>query len=978
MNSQINPSNKIKTYLSILVALILSTLSITIAKGQETYVDSLQQLLKGNLNDTSRIYFQSQLINEYYQDYPDSAIKVAHTLFEDASRVNYARGQAINLIHQGRSYLIKEDYLHALDHLLLSLNYADYYDSNKITAATHFELGKVYTGLNNFLFTEAVTQKIINYNKQAIHGFDKLINDPDAPLMVASAHLEIGRAYMRMPSFIESFSDSGRFHFRQARSIFERAGIHLYTAQIYQDLALLYLRAEQYDSALFMAHLNKSTLQKADLKEYVPNAFNLIARTHERNHDYDSAHYYANKSIAWQLQSGQTQFLTNAYEVQAETYLKEGDYKKAIKFFNEELNLAQKLGDFLGKSVAYNNLVECYKRTGDFKNALHMSELVIQLTDSAKVENDATKMANLHALFESTQQQKQMDWLSKEAELSKLKSKRNQLLTAIIGVSLVVSVIIILLIVRQYRLIKKSKEEQVRLFAEMDQMKSRFFANISHEFRTPLTLMLTPLERLIDQEDTPERKDLWNMMKRSCQRLLDLVNQLLDLSKLEAGKMTLQLQRINLTEWLKPIIGQFSSIAESRDIQFVTLLQPNVVLPVDREKMEQVILNLLSNAFKFTPNSGKIELTMSSRENQASIVIMDSGIGIPPDKVQYIFDRFYQVDDSNLREYEGTGIGLALSKELVELHKGTLTVSSELGKCSCFTVLLPDHPEVKNDPDQVQPKISAMIKASLVTTLEEVELESDQRPRILIVEDNSDLQKYLAHELGKNYRIIVASNGQEGLELAIDQIPDLIITDLMMPKMDGLALSRQMKMLEKTSHIPIILLTAKADQHVKTEGLQTGADDYIPKPFHLSELLVRVQNLIESRKRLRKLFSAQISLKPSDIQGVSLEDRFIKKVLESIEKNLANASFGVEPLAEAVAMSSVQLYRKMKAITGKTPNEVIREVRLERAASMLQQNIGNVAEIAYHVGFTNLSYFSKCFKEKFSETPSDYSKKNRQ
>ena len=655
--------------------------------------------------------------------------------------------------------------------------------------------------------------------------------------------------------------------------------------------------------------------------------------------NYDSAHWFVDRAIDLQKSSSDQQFLSNSYEVKGEVYLEEGKYKQAIEYYQRKLQLAKEQGDLLGQEVAHNNLAECYKNLKDYQNAFRYFELVMHQRDSVTTEQDAARMENLQALFQSSEKQKQIELLAKQAEINEELLKRNQFIALAIGSFLVMSIGAIFMIVRQNRQIKKSEKEQAKLFAELDRMKSRFFANISHEFRTPLTLMLTPLERRIEQSQTEEDRDEWLMMQNNGNRLLSLVNQLLDLSKIEAGKMTLHLERIDLMEWLKPLVGQFASIAESHSINFHVRLSENLLWPMDRDKMEQVILNLLSNAFKFTHDGGTIELTVSQQGDNVHITIRDSGIGIHADQINRIFDRFYQVDDSLVREYEGSGIGLALANELVQLHGGKIDVISEYGRGSTFAVVLPDHPEVKQVHELNAGRLKPFRDTNTATMPEILDLESDPRPCILVVEDNADLRKYMTAELGKRYRVLLAANGQEGLDQA-QQIPDVIISDLMMPKMDGLELCGQVKSGEKTSHIPVILLTAKADQQIKTEGLQTGADDYMPKPFHLTELLARVQNLIDSRKRLRKLFSAQISLKPSDIQGQSLEERFMKKVLEAIELNLSNTLFGVEQLADSVAMSSVQLYRKLKATTGKTPNEVIREVRLERAAAMLQQQMG--------------------------------------
>jgi len=524
----------------------------------------------------------------------------------------------------------------------------------------------------------------------------------------------------------------------------------------------------------------------------------------------------------------------------------------------------------------------------------------------------------------------------------------------------------------------KLKRLEAEKYHELDALKSHFFANISHEFRTPLTLLLSPLEKRLSLANTPDEKAELGIMHRNASRLLNLVNQLLDLSKLESGSLKLKTVFGNLNTFIRSVSSQFSSMAQSRSIQFEVVSLSQVDGWFDPDKLEKILVNLLSNAFKFTPSGGSIGIRITSDDTCAKVEISDSGTGIPADKINHIFDRFYQVDDSNLREYEGSGIGLSLVKELVELHHGTITVSSNPGEGSCFEVKFPLGNKHLSDTEisevsELKPGSHMRLSESSAT---HKHTPDEEIPRVLIVEDNEDLRNYLLLSLRDKYNLIEASNGQQGLERAVLEIPDLVLSDLMMPRMDGLQLCREIRKNEKTSHIPVILLTAKTDQETKIDGLEIGADDYLAKPFQLPELTARIHNLIESRKKLRKLYTSTLILKPSDIKVNSLDDRFIKKVMGSIEAHLSDPTFSVEVLADEVAMSSVQVYRKLKAITGQTPNDLIRNIRLERAASLLIQHAGHVADVAYMVGFTNLSYFAKCFKDKFQKSPSEFLKKN--
>jgi signal transduction histidine kinase/DNA-binding response OmpR family regulator/ligand-binding sensor domain-containing protein len=541
-------------------------------------------------------------------------------------------------------------------------------------------------------------------------------------------------------------------------------------------------------------------------------------------------------------------------------------------------------------------------------------------------------------------------------------------------------------IINRERLKTKSKLKEIEAekYQELDTMKSRFFANISHEFRTPLTLLLGPIQkRLMAAKESNDKAEL-GIMQRNASRLLTLVNQLLDLSRLEAGTVRLQCTNSSLNSFVNSIASQFSSMADSKQIDFEITANQNINLYFDADKLEKIITNLLSNAFKFTPTGGSITLTLHQhkptenfKNGFAEIAVWDTGKGIEPEHLSKVFDRFYQTDTSSTREYEGSGIGLALTKELVDLHKGLIAVTSVTGQGSCFSVKLPlgsahlKANEIVERTEEARQII--MIPDNHVTGHESSgPTENSSLPKVLILEDNADLRFYLRSNFSETCSIIEASDGEQGLAMALDEIPDLIISDLMMPKMDGLQLCEKVKTNEKTSHIPIILLTAKADIETKLQGLHIGADDYIAKPFDARELQARMHNLIEGRKKLQQKFSQHLSMSASDIKIESIEGRFLKKVKNTIEQYIADTTFSVEILADEVAMSSVQVYRKLKALTGHTPNELIRNIRLERAASLLSQHAGNVSDVAYQVGFNNLSYFAKCFKEKFGVSPSEF------
>ncbi|MFQ5651430.1 MAG: two-component regulator propeller domain-containing protein [bacterium] len=512
---------------------------------------------------------------------------------------------------------------------------------------------------------------------------------------------------------------------------------------------------------------------------------------------------------------------------------------------------------------------------------------------------------------------------------------------------------------------------------ELDQLKTRFFANISHEFRTPLTLIVGPLQQLMDKVPDEESQRMLGMMQRNTRRLLQLINQLLDLSKLDAGKMELYLRQGDLVSFLRGALRSYDALAETKkiDVRFSTERESFIML-FDHDKMENIFHNLLANAFKFTPDGGEVSLSLGfsqSAGKPASVVVTvaDNGTGIPAQRMARIFDRFFQADE-NGGEKGGSGIGLALVKELVALQRGEISVQSQVGEGTTFTVTLPvENAEIvmsearaKEAPAKSDRKTPAQLSAGR-------ENGEENRGIVLVIEDNRDMRAFIRTVLRVDYEVLEAPDGRAGIEQAAQATPDLIISDLMMPKMDGYELCRELKNDQKTSHIPIILLTARAAAEDKITGLQAGVDDYLIKPFQPEELLARVHNLIAVRKNLIATLGKKALLSPSELAVTPVDQAFLEKVREVIEREMGDETFGVETLCAEIALSERQFRRKLKALTGQTPNQVIRTMRLQRARQMLEQNAATIAEIAFLVGFGSPAYFTKMFREEFGRLPSE-------
>ncbi len=535
----------------------------------------------------------------------------------------------------------------------------------------------------------------------------------------------------------------------------------------------------------------------------------------------------------------------------------------------------------------------------------------------------------------------------------------------------------------------QSNDELKRLneeVLELTHSRLVFFTNISHELRTPLTLIADPVEMLLDDRSIKGRsRELLQMVQRNALSLQQLVGSILDFRKIQNGKMELSLSRFDLPEALQQWTGDFAMTAQRKKIQLqldTTHFSSSADVVADKEKLARIVFNLLSNALKYTPAGGFIHVSLADEGERLRIEVKDSGKGIDKEELTKVFERFFQAKGAA----SGTGIGLALVKSFVELHHGEVRVESEPGKGTCFIVLLPRQQEGFVE----EPQSEAVDKSSSFSDdgslqyiddgerhggkLQQIISEHGEKPTILIIDDNNDIRQYERTLLQDYYFVLEASDGREGLEIARKEVPDLVICDVMMPVMDGLEFTQQLKTNTATSHIPVIMLTAKNLEEHRAEGYEQGADSYITKPFHSKVLLARVENLLHQRAHLRQLF-AQGAAEGKETEEVSrLDDRdkaFVKQLHDIIKSHMGNSDFGVEDIGAEIGLSRVQLYRKVKAITGSSVVDLLRKARLAKARRLLEANSMNISEVAYEVGFSSPSYFTKCFKDEYGMLPGD-------
>ena len=821
---------------------------------------------------------------------------------------------------------------------------------------------------------------------------------------MASLHRDLGNYFQSYQSFEYSIK---YYELTEEKSRLARS--YNGFGSLLKDLQMYDLSFDYYTKSASLYNLIKNTKWEA----YV---FLNLGGMLEEQGKLNLAREYLNRAKNISLELEDINGLFNTYLNLGIVFQKEDQLDSAFYYFRESKSLSEKLYEpkdkflgnyFLGKFLfEQNNLAEAGiyldSALNIFENPEYLNvttlkykaDFTLVISNFSAAKNDyknayfyLQKSYEYEAENKLIESQLELDRMHYQMDLSlaemdaerKQKSRETIILIAI--VILILTLILLFAIYRSY----KHKLKANRLLTEMDELKTRMFSDISHELRTPLTMIIAPLEQMLSKEarKNPSRKQI-KLMRKNANAILNLVNQILDLSKIDAKSMKLELSESDIVSFIRAHFASFASLAARKNISFNSYTPPDKKLRLfDASKLEKIINNLVSNALKYTPEDGQVFCFASfPKENRLELVIQDTGAGISAEELPKIFDRFHRVNGSDSTSNLGTGIGLSLTKELVELMYGQITVSSIVGEGTKFKVTLPLGKEHLQQDEYVllaelQPKVS-----TTETEDEEkencIEPESTEQneaaPEILIVEDHSEISEFIAENLRSVYKVKKAPNGKMGFETATEDIPDLIISDVMMPEMNGIEMSKKLKSDERTSHIPVILLTAKSSQADKIEGLETGVDAFLPKPFSMKELALRVNKLIEQRRKLRERFTKNLKLEPREIAVTSADEKFLDRVMEIIEKEISNAEFEVSQLQDELLMSRTQLFRKIKALTNQSPGEFIRTVRLKRAAQLMDQNFGNIAQITFEVGFNNPSYFAKCFKELFGKLPSEYMK----
>ncbi len=818
--------------------------------------------------------------------------------------------------------------------------------NNEEKALQYFKDGKALKeeikddkGLANFNLSLGVLHEekglyktALDYYQQSLKGY-QIVGDK---ANLAKTYNNIGVAYVDWQKY-----DSAQAYHEKSVKLHKELNSPLGMIRSFSNLGEVYYLKEDYKKALEQYWAAKKTSESTDGKIMQEWVFNSLGRVHLASNNLDSASYYLNTS----------------------------------------LRLKKEKGNYLTLRHTYKDLSELKEKQGNMSEALAYFKLYKEVQDSLFRKRKTRELAEMQAKYDNVRQEKEIDQLQQ-------KNKTQKLWQNIYAIGALLALVSVGFVFQFFKFRNKKNKELLAIEAqqrqqleEMDRLKSRFFNNISHEFRTPLTLIMGPLDKLRNGVDSALRPTV-DMIDRNGKRLLKLINQLLELSKIEAGKTALKASLMDIVPLLKGWVLSFKSMAEMKDVELSFQTEKeSYFLYFDKGKMEKVVINLLSNALKYTPSGGKVSINLVRKTIEGvdflSVIVADTGKGIAKEEQPYIFDRFYQAANADSDNVVGTGIGLSLTKELADLHKGSISVKSEAGKGSTFEILLPFGKAHLSDEDiQVIPSTAASVSMDVPievvksTDSQDIDAGNESKPLLLLIEDNQDLRNYIKDVLHEHYSILEGIDGEDGMQKAFEKIPDVIVTDLMMPKVDGLQVCKTLKEDIRTSHIPIILLTARSSKEDRIEGLKNLADDYLTKPFDNEELLVRIQNLIQLRTKVQAYFGAENQLLPKKVTLNSMDNIFMEKITSRLEEEISNPLFGVEELADTVALSRSQLYRKIKAVTGLTPNEYMRTFRLHRAMDMLKQKSATVTEVAFAVGFQNPSYFSKCFQEQFQISPS--------
>ncbi|MDC0584301.1 tetratricopeptide repeat protein [Bacteroidales bacterium] len=710
------------------------------------------------------------------------------------------------------------------------------------------------------------------------------------------------------------------------------------------------------------------------------NAFVKLGEVYERMGNENKALEYLDKSVNIAEISVSKNAKITALQAFGDYYKRKARFSEALNYYQRAYHLAVATMNIEGQQYSAEKMMDLLAQQEKYNEAFRYSIISKQLADSLNRMNTVQDLAKLETYFDfrNLQVKQELDQARNNEEIARHKSIRNFVLGGLL--LLVVTTVFVYIEYRRKRkdnaLLKAQKlslEKMSKQVHEADQAKLQFFTNVSHEFRTPITLILGMIEKLRGDKCDDGFVDV---LQRNAYKLLQLVNHLLDLRRIDVIGMELKVSKGDLNQFVQGLTGSYCELVDKKNL-LLNIKKNHVFAEAyfDQGFIEKILTNLISNAIKYTDAGGEIKVVVQSKGvGYAQIDVVDTGIGIAESDLKNIYKRFYRVKEN---EKPGSGVGLALVKELVTLHKGEIEVTSKIGEGSCFSITIPVEKYRYSDNEISQDNIQ-MSEWSYIDGIDIPKENKDKsslnhdKKIILLAEDNVDLRDYIAGIFKDNYQVLQAENGEVAIKLAFEHVPDIVISDVMMPKVSGFELIERLKKEYTTSHIPIVLLTAKNDIGSRMLGFDKGADDYIGKPFDSNLLMSRVENLLRNRNRVIEKFSKQFNLEPREVEIEDADHKFVQKAIDTIENHMSDPNLNVDLLALELGVSRTQLYRKLKALTDYSANQFIRIIRLKRAAQILKRGQNNIAEVMDATGFSNYSHFNNCFKEYFGDYPKEY------
>jgi len=930
--------------------------------------DSLTSIWSNDkLQDTLRLNAINNLLADYYQTTKkdnDSAIALAKQMLDLAQKSKNIKYEIEAYTLLGTAYFERKEITTGEKFYTKGLELAQTNKDSFLYADKLYRLGDLYYEYGEYANAFKTLQKSQAYS-------EKIGDSLSAGWSVATQGF-IFRA-------LGDYKEAEKYYLEHLR-LSKKYGIKHSIAAANGNLGFIY--NDLGDIPKSIKHWKEGIRVAKEIGEplYAARGTGFFINVYIDEKDYENASKYLDEyiSVVGHLDNPEYQARIKLKQCQIDYGL--GNYKKALQECNDCIKIYYANGWENDDDVwdILKSLYEINKKLSRHAAALEYFEKYQELIDDKKEKEARTEIQNIifnnQLAADSIAQIREKEVLNTAFQESLREKNRQKNLYLVIGLLVLIAAMAYFLVSRKF-----AAKERKRLL-EINQLKNALFTNITHEFRTPLTVIKGMTDALKSDLQNKKQENVENsleMIERNSDNLLHLVNEMLDLSKLESGNMELHLVQSDVIPFLKYLSESFGSFAEENQISLTVYSEIDTLLmDFDGNKLTSIISNLLSNAIKFTPEYGKIIVHINKITQKEKpylfIKIKDNGIGISNEDLPNIFNRFYQTDASTIRKHEGTGIGLALTKELVALMNGTIKVKSELDKGSEFSVMIPITREapvtakVETETIATIPKIvkqSKRIEQTLETNLE--------LPVVLIIEDNEDVAHYLKTCLKGKYQTLHASNGDLGIAKAFENIPDIIISDVMMPGKDGFEVCKTLKADERTDHIPIILLTAKVTTEDRLTGLTHGADAYLAKPFNKKELFIRLDQLVLLRKKLVDKIQKDGLNKFMDKRAEGPETKFLQKAIQFINEDISNSAFGSSDLADKLHLSESQIYRKLKAITDKSTAVFIRSVRLQKAKELIQTTHRTISEIAYETGFNDPSWFSRAFKEEFGYPPSD-------